>query len=152
MDNIGTVIVSKSAVKEACEKALKNISIVNYKAEILRLIKFRRYLNLGTFWEKLFRKDPKRKYYSLKSVREKLREIIDSSEMWIGSRYRYRVHFWEETKDNAKQLLRCCESDIMEPLTIEIDAWDDIVWLANLSKEMIGDYVKKESIMFWEDQ
>jgi len=144
MKNIGTVIVSRDAVKKVCKEAIRKLDIIDSEIEVLKLIQWRRYFNnRKSILDRLLKRKPER-LYSLQSVREKINRIRDKND-WTSTNYPYTYNHEWRVRDSAEQLLRCCNSDILEPLTIDIDAWDDIVYVSNYSDAKIKKIIENNS-------
>lgn len=136
---LGTILVTRDEAKRVCLTAIENVKLYREKLTEKNVVEWQTQFNYeGVVYriKRIFGLEPsKLSYYD---TIKKLEHLIDKNKdapYWAFCTYCYKSHAWSDTKDNAETILNCCNSAILEPLTIDINIWDDLAFVSSLTKE-----------------
>ncbi len=138
---IGTVLVNREEAKRVCRTAIENVKLYREKLTEKAVVNWQnRFNHEGVIYriKRFFGVEPVK--LSFNDTIQKLEYLIDKNKdapYWHVCEYYYKSHAWSDTEDNAESILNCCQSYILEPLTIDITIWDDLVFVSSLTKEDI---------------
>lgn len=138
---LGTILVTRDEAKRVCLTAIENVKLYREKLTEKNVVKWQTQFNYeGVVYriKRIFGLEPsKLSYYD---TIKKLEHLIDKNKdapYWALCTYCYKSRAWSDTKNNAETILNCCNSAILEPLTIDIDIWDDLAFVSSLTHEEI---------------
>lgn len=147
--SIGTILVNKKDAKDIVAKAINNISIAKKYKRKHFIAKWQKELNdesikqYDRWWNKFIKKDGPAKY----TEEETIYALDLRSKEWQPGSWKYSIELncdiWGASYQNAKSIDICCDSEILEPLTISIEVWTDLVLIASFPEEIIDEKMKR---------
>lgn len=148
-DKIGTIQVSKYDALHACNDALKNISLFRGKIKKGRVLYWQSVFNKeGTIYKikKFFNRAPAK--LNLEETEKRvdyLRKKYAANNHFgsIFNPYWYNSYEWYDEECKLNKIIKCCKSNILEPITLEIDVWNMILRTSAYTSEELDGLIKE---------
>ena len=139
-NKIGTVLVSREDAKRICNNAIANVKLYRTERTEKSVVYWmNRFNRKGIIYHirTIFGNRPKELTYE-----ETIEKLNTLHEQYVYY-YNYKSYVWGDTLENAESIFNCCDSNILEPLTIEINIWDDLLFVSKLKIEEIKEKAAK---------